>query len=299
MKIKRLMHWLVLVMLGAMIASCESGSMEAQNDLSSEDVAWKELNESLEHFRDAFVCSFSESNETRSFFSRLWTAVKADFTATPTEPSLFGLTITPSASKKSWEKNRESNNRQTCGNYSRMNSRQRIVFNEFGSDLFDMQQLDRDMPLTGIKHNQILWKMMKDNKAECSNTTELIINVRNIIDILGYEKGVGSDESAVDYLDWFMDNIYSDDTESMFSNIRSNIRDKADLEIYNTMEKYFIGIEKLSNIDDIKEYTKEYIHIIDESKISQRSKTYLRESLSIVPESYQFWSMIYSLEKLQ
>ena len=96
-----------------------------------------------------------------------------------------------------------------------------------------------------------------------------------------------------------MDNIYSDDTESMFSNIRSNIRDKGDLEIYNTMEKYFIGIERLSDINDIKEYTKEYIYRIDESKISQRSKTYLRESLSIVPESYQFWSMIYRLEKLQ
>lgn len=187
------------------------------------------------------------------------------------------------------------NNQWKLRNYNNLSTPQKVKFNEFG-DKQNIAVLQMyTYPTTGIDHNRALWQIIKDNKIETSTTLELVQNMRETLYNLNLEKGSASDKFIAKSLDNYIDNIYDDDTSKMFNKLRMLDFNP----MYDVLEDYFLYVEELTSVEEIENYTMGYMDIIEKSSLNEMKKSFLKRSLSIVPESYKFWIMITDLSEME
>lgn len=123
------------------------------------------------------------------------------------------------------------------------------------------------------------------------DTTEQLVNsVIASIKSLGFDTSGINVGEVVKEVDGFFKEIYDEDINVAYDRLSQKYPERKDE--FNIQRQYMSTIENLTSIEDINNYTKGYILIIDNSKISKELKTNLKSNISVAPASNELWRAI-------
>lgn len=274
--------------LASSCSSDEPTKSSAIIDEVSEE--YEELSMALDDFTMKFEKEHTTVPASRSFFSRLWKAFKADVFVSCRKnldewETTTGISI--GASNAAWNQLGRNNME-----YSSLSPQAKAEINLMLEHA--KMEIDTNGNNLGALHNAVILTLITQDNGDAKSLTEITQNT--VIAM----KSLGIDVSKIDIakmnagLDIFMNEIYTDDDDLLcnrFVKFYPEVKDELSI-----IKKYCSTATRLQNENDIEEFTNGYKEIIRNSKIEDVSKVTMNRTLSIAPASAQLWNKIDTLD---
>lgn len=147
----------------------------------------------------------------------------------------------------------------------------------------------------GALHNAVIFQTYLDNDTSFTTTSELVKSTLTAINKLGGKLSNIVQDEIVNEIDDFFENIYSDDVTTTYNRLANRYPSRRNE--FELLKLYMLNAENLSSIYDLVSFSRGYMDIINQSDISDDSKTFLISNISIAPASYQHWFTIDSISE--
>lgn len=257
----------------------------SQNEEIESD-AFNSLMDELDSYNHEYQNSHP-TMKTRGFFSSLWRAVKADFKGLKSPTTICGITLSISQSRAQWkkdkiEKQQENILMESCSPEEK--AKIIVMIDSLKNEYV------KDRNNVGAIHNAAILSTFIQNNQNYSNTTQLVESTLSSLKKLGVNtSGVNISQLAINVDKYFQD-IDDPDDHVVFERLRKLDPNRTDE--LNVLENYFSNVQYLDNLYDITEFTDNYVHIIDKSKISYTAKSNIISNISIAPASFNLWNNV-------
>ncbi len=275
-----------MIILTYVIFLTGCSSTENQYDLCAENkrnTEYTELMQTLEEYSLQFSISHPSLSRADAGWSDFKEAVKADYVSG--SDGRAGISI--GASRKKWKELKRAQKEEKLKNCFMSPQQQATVKHQI--DSLKLVYLT-DTTNLGAIHNATILQSLLDKDLYFDNTEELVKSVRNALQKLGFETSNFDVKTTTREIDNFFATIYDTNISVMYERLTTKYPERK--EEFQILNHYLSTIETLTNIEDIIEFSQEYINIINQSKISHPSKKTLRSNISIAPASHQLWQEI-------
>ena len=142
----------------------------------------------------------------------------------------------------------------------------------------------------GAIHNAVILQSLLDYDFYFDTTDELVKSIIRALNKLGFITSDLDVKAAAKEIDDFFNTIYDTNISVMYERLTAKYPNRK--EDFKILEHYLSTTETFGTIEDIVTFSKGYVNIIEQSKISQTAKELLKSNISIAPASYQLWGEI-------
>lgn len=272
----------VSIMGMGIINSC-SGIQDVECQQTN-DKYYSQLKNELDSMSADFMNSHRSTMETRGFFSKLWNAVKADVNAISDynakhRNSFFGVIIplqeTATASSAAFY-----GEEFRLPSYARSKAVRTVV-----DSLSSVYAYSSANPTYSDAHNSVILALIKDDAFKPNDLYTTAQRIKYNARLLRIRHTDGPIENTVSLVENLLDN------DNMAE--EPNLMTDFDAWGINILESYLDYVTNLENINDIKEYTDEYIQLVDSSPIlhvmGEERMEHLLGLIRMTASSYDLW----------
>lgn len=227
------------------------------------------------------------SKDTRSIFSRLWNAVKADFKGQKSPTTIFGITASISQSREQWKKD-QAQQQKDVSEMESCSKNQKKKFKLMVDSL--KNEYAKNKRNVGAIHNAAILSLFIDDEQNFSNTKQLVEGTVVSLKNLGVDTSELNISEVIKSVDTYFKEIDDPDDHVVFQRLRKI--EPARQDELNILEHYFYNVQSLTKIEDIVDFTDRYVKIIDKSSITTGAKTDIISNITIAPASYSLWNSV-------
>lgn len=268
------------------ICSCTS-----EDELAGENSANSAEFQALVKELSQYSSEFSASHNTHASRFLGWDKFKESIKADHIGYSNGSWVGSIGESRKKWKelqekeeikKNNDNNNNNELKPEERAQIKQKI----------DSLKLEyqADCNNIGAIHNAAILQSFVDGDMDFDTTEQLVNSVIASIKSLGFETSGIVVKDVVKEIDDFFNEIYDEDVNVAYERLSQKYPERKDE--FNIQRQYLSSIEKLTTVDDIYNFTKGYMQVIDNSNVSKELKNNLKANISVAPASNALWHAI-------
>lgn len=276
------------VLFIATFAACNSNEPQLSEGDQSGDDPYVELMQNLDDFHADYMESHPSegSRGFLDFFRRLKKCVKADDFSFffGIHPLTFGMTFSPSASYEAWCSGYATSGRNYQEDRAKVLQNESLLY-----QMLDIAYTTEDIDY-GYVHNRILVELFR-RCTPADSPLKIIQTASQVSQEMGLT-GVAHTEIVplANSLHNFVYNVMDGSNEVIAERMKVYCPAKA--KEIDVIKNYFVRIENLNSVEEIKSYTEKYKEIIEYSNIPFIEKSELVNGLDIAPASMDLWSLV-------
>ncbi len=283
--IKGFLFIISLSVFSISISSCTNVETD-EPKTGTNETDFQKLSMELDDYVQQFESEHPTSPQSRSFFKRLWHAIKADvFVSCRKELNEWQTTtgISIGASNAVWKKY-GTNDIDYSSLPPQAKAELEVMLNNAKNNM------DLSGSNIGYIHNAALLTLITSQDGGGSTTSEIASNTVKALSTLGIDTSKIDQALIKTEIDTFMNYIYDNDDEVLCQRfVKVYPETKNEIAI---IKKYCSTALKLQENNDIETFTNGYCEIIKKSNIDDASKITLQRTLSVAPASTELWNKI-------